>query len=210
MGETGTGKTTLLDAFVNYLDGMEFTDNWRWKLVDENHFIDKHTSKSQTTEMSYYYINDKRNSNIEFNVKIIDTPGFGDTGGIDKDNQIVKKFEKLFKEINEIDYILVTVKAGETRWTAGNRYVYDRVQEVFGKDAAERFVLMCTFADGGVPIATETLKPYLTFQQYFPFNNSALYLNKGTSQTKFFWKLAMKSVEEFQNFVIGKNSCLSV
>ena len=83
-----------------------------------------------------------------FNIKIIDTPGFGDTKGVSKDNETVKQFEKLFKDISEIDYILVTVKSSETRWTPGTRYVYDRVQEVFGKDAVDRFVLMCTFADG--------------------------------------------------------------
>lgn len=38
IGQTGSGKTTLLDAFVNKLAGMQFTDNWRWKLVDESKF----------------------------------------------------------------------------------------------------------------------------------------------------------------------------
>ena len=79
----------------------------------------------------------------------------------------MKQFEKLFKEINEIDYVLITVKSATSRWTPGNRYVYDRVQEVFGKDAAERFIMMCTFADGGIPFATEKLKRYLKFVKVF-------------------------------------------
>lgn len=37
IGETGSGKTTLLDAFVNKLTGMDYIDNWRWKLVDQDH-----------------------------------------------------------------------------------------------------------------------------------------------------------------------------
>jgi polynucleotide 5'-kinase involved in rRNA processing len=37
IGQTGTGKTTLLDAFVNKLTGMNYIDNWRWKLVDESY-----------------------------------------------------------------------------------------------------------------------------------------------------------------------------
>jgi ABC-type phosphonate transport system ATPase subunit len=48
VGETGSGKTTLLDAFVNKLTGMEFSDNWRWKLVDEDHLKDVPSGKSQT------------------------------------------------------------------------------------------------------------------------------------------------------------------
>jgi polynucleotide 5'-kinase involved in rRNA processing len=34
IGETGSGKTTLLDAFVNKLTGIDYTDQWRWKLVN--------------------------------------------------------------------------------------------------------------------------------------------------------------------------------
>ena len=40
MGETGSGKTTLLDAFVNYLADINYEDQWRYKLVDENHIKD--------------------------------------------------------------------------------------------------------------------------------------------------------------------------
>ena len=35
MGQTGTGKTTLVDSFINYLLGIEFYDKFRYKLVDE-------------------------------------------------------------------------------------------------------------------------------------------------------------------------------
>jgi len=41
ISETGTGKTTLLDAFVNYLANMSFHDKWRWKLADES--SERHT-----------------------------------------------------------------------------------------------------------------------------------------------------------------------
>ena len=36
MGETGSGKTTLMDAFVNYLAGINYGDLFRYKLVNEN------------------------------------------------------------------------------------------------------------------------------------------------------------------------------
>jgi len=209
MGETGSGKTTLLDAIVNYLSCMQHTDTWRWKLVDENHMKDKHGSSSQTTEITYYFITDMRNEERKIHVKIIDTPGFGDTGGIKVDEKNVKKFENLFKsEIQELDYILLVVKAGETRWTPANRYVYDRVQEMFGNDAKDRFILMCTFADGAEPVAVETLRPHVHFQVYFPFNNSALYVpsEMGNSQTKFYWNMAMSSVEQFLNYVLEKDA----
>lgn len=36
LGQTGTGKTTLLDAFVNKIAEIQYTDNWRYQLVDES------------------------------------------------------------------------------------------------------------------------------------------------------------------------------
>jgi hypothetical protein len=43
--------------------------------------------KSITNEITSYYIKDIRNGNC---YRIIDTPGFGDTEGISKDNENVK------------------------------------------------------------------------------------------------------------------------
>ena len=207
MGETGSGKTTLLDAFVNYLAGMKYEDKWRYKLVNENHMKDKHTKESQTTEITNYYVNYERNEGEEINIRIIDTPGLGDTKGVLQDNKIIKKFEKLFQEIGELDYILITVKSSTTRMTASNKYIYDRILEIFGKDAKERFVLMCTFADGATPSAVNVLKDAIYFKEYFCFNNSALYIpsNKGNTNTKFFWKLGMSSVKLFFDSILSKN-----
>ena len=75
MGETCSGKTTLIDAFVNYLDGMNYEDKWRYKLVNENHLKDIHTKDSQTKEITSYYVNCERNKGQEINIRIIDTPG---------------------------------------------------------------------------------------------------------------------------------------
>ena len=50
--------------------------------------------KSITNEITSYYIKDERSGNC---YRIIDTPGFGDTEGIEKDYINVKKIENLFK-----------------------------------------------------------------------------------------------------------------
>jgi len=214
LGETGVGKTTLLDAFVNYLTGMNYQDTWRYKLVNENHMKNKEGHHSQTTEITYYFINDER-PNIKdedrIHIKIIDTPGFGDTGGIDADRRISEKFSKLFtEELDELDYILAVVKATESRWTNRSKFIYDQVQQMFGADALKRFVLMCTFADGGECLAATTMLPQLDCfcDQYFTFNNSALYTPKrvGNASTKMFWDLCMNSVKNFLEFVKEENS----
>jgi signal recognition particle GTPase len=99
MGETGSGKTTLLDAFVNYLAGMKYEDKWRYKLVNENNMKDKHTKESQTTEITNYYVNYERNEGEEINIRIIDTPGLGDTKGVLQDNKIIKNSRNYLKKL---------------------------------------------------------------------------------------------------------------
>ena len=76
MGETSSGKTTLLDAFVNYLAGMKYEDKRRY--VNENHLKDINTKDSQTKEITSYYVNYERNKGQEINIRIIDSPGLGD------------------------------------------------------------------------------------------------------------------------------------
>ena len=78
----------------------------------------------------------------EINIHLIDIPGLGNTKGVLEDNNIIKKFEKLFKDIGELDYILITIKATTTRWTQGTSYIYDRILVVFGSDVVERFMLI--------------------------------------------------------------------
>jgi len=78
LGETGTGKTTLLDAFVNCLSAQGFSDTWRWKLVDES-AQKKHAGQSQTSHVTCYYVWDERDVDRKCHIRIIDTPGFGDT-----------------------------------------------------------------------------------------------------------------------------------
>ena len=159
---------------------------------------------SKTSTISTYYINDKDN---KFNIRIIDTPGFGDTKGMRTDDEVTKQFEELFNNIPEINYILLTVKASDTRLRSSSKYIYDRVQQLFGNDAKNRFLLMCTFSDENQPSCLNVISSTIHFEEYFTFNNSALFIpsDKGKSTTKFYWEMAMKSVKKFIDFVINKN-----
>jgi GTPase SAR1 family protein len=35
LGQTGAGKTTFVDSYINFLVGVEFYDKFRFKLIDE-------------------------------------------------------------------------------------------------------------------------------------------------------------------------------
>jgi len=98
------------------------------------------------------------------------------------------------------------VKSTESRWTDRAKYVYDNVQSLFGANAKGRFVLNCTFADGGQCLAADTMMPQLSClcPEYFTFNNSAVYTPsaKGNPTTKMFWDLMQKSLHRFIAWVI--------
>lgn len=77
LGETGNGKTTLLNSLVNYIMQVDYEDDFRYYLVDEKDIIVK--GHSTTKEVTIYNI---EGHNGIPPMKIIDTPGFGDTDGL--------------------------------------------------------------------------------------------------------------------------------
>ena len=92
MGETGTGKSTLLNSIVNYAAGVEMEDPFRFKLVTDETDRAGDQSKSQTTEISGYLIED---TVLGYDLQIWDTPGFGDTAGVERDEEIKEKINQL-------------------------------------------------------------------------------------------------------------------
>lgn len=57
----------------------------------------------------------------------------------------------------------MTIKSSETRELGGSLYVYDRIQQLFGKNAKERFIIMCTFADDKTPKCLEVIKGMICY-----------------------------------------------
>jgi septin family protein len=73
VGETGSGKTTLINSMANYHFGVNFRDKFRYILVDDHN---KNQKLSVTSEVKEYFL-PAANGNPP--LIIIDTPGFADT-----------------------------------------------------------------------------------------------------------------------------------
>lgn len=209
VGQTGCGKTTLLNSLVNYLTGINFDDNFRYKIIDEGPNVNH--ANSVTSEVNIYYIH---SHNGHPPIKIIDTPGFGDTRGIEMDKQITKKIEKKFQtEINQINAICFVAQSSNARLTANQKYIFSSIMDLFGNDVAENFVAMLTFCDGEIPQIINALQekdsifdkviPKIKEPWYLKFNNSAIFSVSKDKFNAMFWELGMES---FKNFVMKLNN----
>ncbi|XP_052212529.1 uncharacterized protein LOC127831592 [Dreissena polymorpha] len=210
IGETGTGKSTLVDGMVNYILGVQWSDLYRLTIVnleDEENSRKHNQALSQTEWITCYKINHMDGSRIKYTLNIIDTPGFGDTRGLDRDNAIVDQIRELFTEsgpkgILTIDAVCFLIKAPDARLTPMQRYIFQSIMSLFGKDIEKNICSMVTFADGiDPPVFAALDESGLPFGKRFTFNNSGLYARNTNidqySLSPMFWKMGMASFENF-------------
>ncbi|CAG2109584.1 unnamed protein product [Medioppia subpectinata] len=133
LGESGVGKSTFINALVNYLsyESLELangqpiclipihftlTDPKTWtpvKVTLGEHNINENTddpTKSATQYPKCYKFED---NNIVLN--IIDTPGIGDTDGVDRDNRNMQNILDFISNYREINAFCVLLKPNEAR-----------------------------------------------------------------------------------------------
>ena len=201
VGEAGVGKTTLLNCYLNYLLGIELSDKFRYKLIYE----DYSPKKLKSPEVSIYPIRRPNKKPII----IIDTPGFGDINGINNDKNIESKIrDYLSNKISTINAVCLVIKGTTNRLNSSQKYIFDCILNLFGKDIKENFVVLITFCDGLEPQILSSLQSDESIfkdiinhlekdEWYFQFNNSVFFNSKINDYSKIFWDLSIMSYEKF-------------
>ncbi|KAL1248232.1 hypothetical protein QQF64_021550 [Cirrhinus molitorella] len=149
VGETGTGKTTLINAMINYMLGVKREDKVWFEITDDQ--SDRTSAHSQTSSVTVYgfYLQESQTD-----LTIIDTPGYGDTRGVQLDKEIAMSFHSLSKSeegVHEIHAVCLVIKATENRLSDRLIYIFDAVQSLFGKDIVENIILLLTHSTGASP-----------------------------------------------------------
>ncbi|XP_029443845.1 uncharacterized protein LOC115083907 [Rhinatrema bivittatum] len=212
IGATGTGKTTLINGMINYILGVEWKDDFRFKAINE--VTGKTQAESQTSEVTAYEINYAEGFKIPYSLTIIDTPGFGDTRGLEQDKQIVEKIREFFsipQGIDHLNAVCFVVQASLARLTHTQKYIFHSILSIFGHDIKDNIQVLVTFADGNTPPVLDAinksevpcLKDEKGVPHHFKFNNSALFVsnaNSGNERFNFnemFWEMGLASFEIF-------------
>ena len=207
VGATGAGKSTLVNGMVNYLLGVQWNDEFRFKIITEESKASQ--AHSQTQYITAYTFHPMKGSAVPFAFTIIDTPGFGGTEGLESDKKITEQIKEFFSiappdGIDHLDGIGFVFPSSQPRLTPTQKYIFDSILSIFGNDVAKNIFMMITFADGQRPPILEAIKEANIpggGEMFFKFNNSALFAeNKDSSEWSFdemFWKMGLSSFGKF-------------
>ena len=227
LGPTGAGKTTFVDAFVNFVLGIEMYDKFRYKLVDEKQIENKNIEEltaqgkevteeaaqtmSMTSTVTIYHIPAdvivKNIGSKKCCINIIDTPGFGDTRGHGWDWKIFNMVNNLLNTMNSLNYMLLVVKATEMRLTSSSNWIYKQVESLYSEDLAERMLGVFTFSDGGEPLGyTAVTAAGISMGEKFKFNNSAMFSSKLDKGTIEYFELGEESFTKFVEYMEQKDA----
>ena len=171
VGETGCGKSTLINGLLNYFLGILKTYDFRYKIVVGENEADQ--TKSQTQEISTYLVSSPLYPGITF--QFIDTPGFADTdnqtnGDKRKDDLIYTKFvnffkKKFFDEKELLNAACFIIKASANRFNQYQKQILSEVTSLFASDIKDNFLIMFTFSDTCKPKAIQFLTEVDAFKE---------------------------------------------
>ena len=180
IGETGSGKSTLINYLTNYFYGgsvekleiaiptqyLQATRDWEYSEKDLHDSM-----QSKTTECNIY-------SFKEFNscYKFIDTPGFSDTKGTEQDDQHISKITSAAEKLKIVTTVIIVINGAVGRVTATTRNTLALLRSSVPDILLNNLIVVLTNCS---PITAnfdlKALEPWTVPEDHvFYMNNSAL------------------------------------
>jgi hypothetical protein len=213
MGATGCGKSTLINGMVNYILGVKWNDPFRFVCVRDDETTAKNQAHSQTSSVTAYTLRHHDGMAVPYSITIIDTPGYGDTRGVERDKLITRNIHQFLTQqgdnsVDQIHAACFVAASGDNRLTATQRYIIDSVPSIFGKDVKENMRLLVTFADNADPPVVEACLaanfPVTSASAgitYSKFNSSVLYASNQNQGDfcfdELFWDMGQENFHKF-------------
>ena len=188
MGERGTGKSTVLNAFVNYLSGVEMRDRFRFRLEEESEFA------IPTNAIRGYYLERTR---LSFDIVIWDTPGLIDC---ERDSEVTQQINNLLMSEDACHAICIVVK---DITSSIRKYIIEKMLLFFGREVAQNIYVLVTHAEGTSPKVLSKLQGEvegfpLNGGKCFAFNNADLF----TGASRAPWHATMSCIEQLFTILV--------
>jgi GTPase SAR1 family protein len=165
LGPTGVGKTTFINAFANYLvnDTLEQADEDEMQIIipsafsftmpdtfdekvitlgkeDEHEkFTDVSQSNTQQCRSFVFPIGDR-------NLRFIDTPGIGDTRGLEQDTKNFLEILNYIAQYEHLNGVCILLKPNEERMTILFRFCVNELLRHLHVSASENLIFVFTNA----------------------------------------------------------------
>ncbi|XP_039463964.1 uncharacterized protein LOC116312949 isoform X2 [Oreochromis aureus] len=216
VGETGAGKSTLINALLNYTMGVKWEDDVWFTIVEEEK--KERQTESQTSDVIMYEIFGFEGETLPYSLTIIDTPGYGDTRGIEHDDIISHRLLDLFRSedgVHEISAVGLVMKASDNRLSDRLMYIFDSVTSLFGKNLEKNIVALITHSDGTKPknprqalqaANIKCAKNRKNKPVYFLFNNCQHEDRAEENESlKYSWKFTQENMNQLTDFLETSN-----
>ncbi|KAJ8046885.1 hypothetical protein HOLleu_05715 [Holothuria leucospilota] len=149
VGETGSGKTTMINTIANYFLGIKWEDDKRFRLIADKEEEEKGSQTRSNTEwISSYTFHQPKT--LSYKVTLVDTPGFGDTAGEVRDKLLTTQIQEFFSTeggIDRIDAVAFVIKASSVRLTLAQKCIFNSVLSLFGENIRDNIFLFITHAE---------------------------------------------------------------
>ena len=152
MGETGSGKSTLINYLTNYfrdgsLDNLKVAipSKHRMKITEEFIHSEKASSDpsvSQTQVCRQYLFKDIHHGNKEY--LFLDTPGFGDVNGLKQDEINIKNIIDAVTNLDGLSIVVLVVNGTNIRLTSNIRVVLHQLSSNFPDVILESVIVVLT------------------------------------------------------------------
>ena len=179
VGQTGAGKSTFINAYLNYLVNIESEDKIRYKIITEK--TSENQTQSQTAEINIYNIRSIKYPHKIF--QLIDTPGACDTS--QKDEKFVQMYKEALDKVEKLNCITFVYNASDVRETDLQKKVVKNITNLFANNIYNNCLAGLTHANNELQHdAIQLLQKMDVFKEikksgkdwYFPVNSLCYFL----------------------------------
>ncbi|KAM3929259.1 uncharacterized protein RB166_007067 [Leptodactylus fuscus] len=213
IGETGSGKTTLVNALANYMFGVQWKHDCRIQLLAEDPMMTQ--DPHQGSKIMVYQINHEEKFCIPNSLTIIDTPELPKRQSVTPKKTAIQQIRQLFydSELDHIDAICFVTQPSMSALSPTQKFVFDSLSAMFGSKIQDNIVtFMTSTEDDQRPPALAAIiqenvpcaKDRNGYPVHFTFTTSVLYADNSpdagaTSEQQ--WILGMENLNNFFKFL---------